>query len=152
MATKTLSPECKGKHFDLPVSICADAPAVYDPAFMPATQVTCVEGAEVWKTYLPSPHLLHVVTDDERVCVNVEVYRVAKCYANCEFGEYRYCLPQGCPLTYLPAGQYEIVIPRQGVYPVPAGSTLGVDILLEPVGSDFINYFYTVNGVPCNPV
>lgn len=144
--------ECRVKNFDLGVYLCPDEDASpVDPLFGSPYPKTCIGPSGVWTVHIATPHILHVRSSDERVCLDAEVTRVAKCYKNCELGDFRYCLPSTCPFTYLPAGHYEIIIPEQGVVPVADGDTITATLVLEPVGTDFYDYLTIMNstaGVP----
>lgn len=139
--------ECKTKTYTLTAHQCAGVDiTVVDERFMEMSPKVCVGPSKTWTVYLSSPHVLHVKSSDERVCLNADIVRVAKCYKNCEFGDLRYCFPATCPFTYLPAGHYEITVPEQGAVPMAAGDKVEVSLVLEPVGTDFYDYLSILNG------
>lgn len=89
-----------------------------------------------YRLELVQTHALYVsqLTDGEDVCFCLQ--RVVVCQVDCGDAEFKFDFPEGCCLTILPPGVYEITLAEQYIHTVQDGE-LGIDILLEPVDTPF---------------
>lgn len=63
--------------------------------------------------------------------------RVIMCQVDCGDTEIKQEFPEGCCLTILPPGVYEITLAEQYIYSIENG-VAGIDLLFEPVDTPFI--------------
>lgn len=75
------------------------------------------------------------IVEEENICYCVK--RVVLCQVDCGDTEIKVDFPEGCCVTILPAGTYEITIAEQYIHTVSNG-VLGIDVLLEPVDAPFV--------------
>lgn len=120
----------------------------YDPGDWPSPQTDffCFDEYPPQRIVLTSPHVVHVLLNADLIGFKIAIERVVRCMAGCELDEYKYCWPQACSGALLPPGTYDISIPAQSAYPLPVGTQVDATILLEPVGSDYIDALKIMGG------
>lgn len=130
-----LSP-CNNVTFDVTVVPKAAPPGkdAYDPPR------PFIEATEWRRLNIEKGSILHVRSDND-ACVSVDIMRLARCINVCDLEELRYCFPQGCVLTYLPAGLYEVRVKAQDMPGLAVGDAFKVSVMKEEVGADFNTYF-----------
>lgn len=81
------------------------------------------------------PFILHVLTDNPCESIAVEVYRILECFNGCGGAEISTRIPVGCCGRYyvLPAGTYDIIIPKQDAITREEGEVVGISLVVEPV-------------------
>ena len=120
-----------------PVTCECDSP--YDPWLPPAPPVqTCIEAQPPQRVVLTSTHVLHSRWGVDGRCLRILIERIVRMPVMCELEEYRHCWPQGCVFTFLPPGTYEISIPAQSAYPLEVGTVVNLEVILEPVGPEYL--------------
>lgn len=140
-ATVTINVTCA------PPSGC-ECESPYNPGEWPSpeTNYACFDAQPAQRVVLTSPHVVHVATDAGLVGFKITVERVVRCAAGCDLDEYKYCWPQACSGALLPPGTYDISIPAQSAYPLPAGATVEATLLLEPVDSAYVDALKIMGG------
>lgn len=97
-----------------------------------------MQESEPYRFTLTQMHALYAMqmtTMEEEVCYCLE--RVVTCSVECGDTEFVVPFPEGCCLTILPAGTYQITIAEQYIHTVESGE-LGIDFVLEPVDTPFV--------------
>ena len=123
---------------------CGDA---YNPSLPPVPALWgCVEESEKWRVRLTEFHVLHQRSNQDVKCLELRVDRVVNCAKECGIAEFAYCWPKGCHMFLLPPGMYDIYVPAHSVYPLEVGTEVELDIVLEPVSSDYVAALGTLAG------
>ena len=94
--------------------------------------------SEPYRFTLTQTHALYsfqMTTLEEEICFCLQ--RVVMCSVDCGDEEFKTDFPEGCCLTILPPGTYEITLAEQYVHTVENGE-LGIDLVLEPVDTPFV--------------
>lgn len=118
--------------------VCA-CTSPYDPWMpLPPAEQVCIEAQPPQRVTLTGTHVLHTRWNVDGRCLRVEINRVVRMPVVCDLEEYSYCWPQGCAFTFLPPGTYDISIPAQSAYPLLAGTVVDLEVLLEPVGDEYL--------------
>lgn len=96
-----------------------------------------MQEGEPFRFDLVQTYALYVtqLADGEDLCFCLQ--RIVLCQIDCGDTEFKISFPEGCCLTILPPGTYEITLAEQYVHTVQDGD-LGIDILLEPVDAPFV--------------
>ena len=96
-----------------------------------------MQEGEPFRFDLVQTYALYVsqIADGEDLCFCLQ--RIVLCQVDCGDAEFKIDFPEGCCLTILPPGTYEITLAEQYVHTVQDGE-LGIDILLEPVDTPFV--------------
>lgn len=136
-ATVTIDVACP------PEECPCDTPYVPTPPPVPS-EWGCVEETERWRVRLTEPHVLHQRSNQDARCLTLRVERVVNCARECGIEEFTYCWPQGCPVSLLPPGTYDIYVPAQSVFPLETGIEVELTIVLEPVGDDYVAALSTI--------
>ena len=120
-----------------------DTPYTPTPPPLPSVQA-CFPESHKWRVILPGFHILHDRTNTDSQCLSVKVERVVNCMKDCGIEEFSYCWPQGCPLSLLPPGTYDIYVPAQSAFPLEPGTEVEVTVMLEPVSDDYVAALNTI--------
>lgn len=127
----------------------------YDPSPWPTPGIlACTDGAPAQRMRLRSTHALHATWGADGPCMDLKVDRIVECAKECGIEELRHCWPQGCGVTIMPPGLYEISIPPQMAYPLEPGAQVEVTVVFEPLSDEYLAALSAMNsgaGSCCKP-